>query len=130
MAVGIVTADAAEVRALVPTNEIFREITRGGLAGLIARRLDAELRLWTLEAEERLDGVAEISLLAERAAVGHLQSRARGLSPVVAEAAASADPDIVDCHPGSAGTDFGASQRILPWSGRIGRPSITLHDRG
>lgn len=36
MAAGIVTVDVAEARDLVPTNEIFREITRGGLAGLIA----------------------------------------------------------------------------------------------
>jgi hypothetical protein len=36
MAVGLVTADRAEARDLVPTNEIYREIARGGLAGLIA----------------------------------------------------------------------------------------------
>lgn len=36
MAVGMVTVEGVEARDLDPTNEIFREITRGGLAGLIA----------------------------------------------------------------------------------------------
>ena len=30
------TADRASKRELVPTNEVLREITRGGLAGLLA----------------------------------------------------------------------------------------------
>src|SRR3970040_1952340 len=49
-------------------------------------------------AEQRLDREAEVRFLAERSAIGHLESPAGRAPPVVGQAATLADPDIPVLH--------------------------------
>lgn len=75
----------------------------------------------TLVAQQRFDGEPEVGLLAERGAVGHLH-RAGRLPPVIAEAAARADLDVIQVHPGGTGADWCVDQDWCPFRPWLPRP--------